>query len=87
MHVLGEYVQADEDRMTRNNNAPYSLESLYLRPAKNHQGRHNVLHLQTNTVINRLVTPSIIKLLHEIAITYQMPKGSKINSRNRYSTI
>ena len=86
-YVLGEYVQAHEDLPIKNTTAPCSLDCLYLRPTANHQGGHELLHLQTNRPINRprvtalSITPSIIKLVHEIAMKDNMPRGLKIKNR------
>ena len=86
-YVLGEYVQAHEDETIKNNNAPRSLDCLYLRPTANHQGGHELLHLQTNQPITRSVvtpvsiTPSVIKMVHAIAKRDDMPSGLKIKNR------
>ena len=87
-YVLGEYVQAHEDEGITNNNKPRSLDCLYLRPTANHQGGHELLHLQTNRVITRNkitsvpITPSVVKQVHAIAQMENMPKGLKIKNRN-----
>ena len=90
-YVLGEYVQSHENEQIKNNNKPRTLDCLYLRPTGNHQGGHELLHLQTNRVITRHritsvpITPSVIKQVHAIATAEGMPDGLKI--KNRYNNI
>ena len=85
--VLGEYVQAHDEPLIKNTNAPRSLDCIYLRPTASHQGGHELLHLQTNRIINRpkltptAITPSIIKQVHTLAQTDKMPAGLKIVNR------
>ena len=87
-NVLGECVQTHEDEQIKNNNKPRALDCLYLRPTANHQGGHELLHLQTNRVITRQritrvpITPSVIKQVRAIAHMEDMPKGIKIKNRN-----
>ena len=52
-YVLGDCVQTYEDENVTNNNAVRSLDCLYSRPTVNHQGRHELLHLQKIRVITR----------------------------------
>ena len=47
-YILGEYVQAHEDEIIKNNNAPRSLDCMHLIPTANYQGGHELMHLQTN---------------------------------------
>jgi hypothetical protein len=53
----------------------------------NAQGGHELLHLQTNGVVNRRtmtkipITPSIIKQVHALTILDEMPEGLKITNR------
>ena len=68
------------------------LDCLYLRPTANHQGEHELLRLQTNRPITRprvtavSITPSIIKMVHEIAMKDNMPRGLKIKNRSNVIT-
>ena len=84
---MGEYVQAHEDENIKNNNAPRSLDCLYLRPTANHQGGYELLHLQTNRTILRskvtavAITPSVIKMVHVMAVKDKMPDGLKVKNR------
>ena len=50
-YQIAEYVQAHDEPIHTNMNAPRSLDCLYLRPMDNAQGGHELLHLQTNKVI------------------------------------
>jgi hypothetical protein len=85
--VLGEYVQAHDEPSPSNTNAPRTLDCIYLRPTDNAQGGHELLHLQTNKVVKRrnltpaVVTPSIVKMVHQLAVLDKMPAGLKIQSR------
>jgi hypothetical protein len=84
---IGEYVQAHDEPMHTNTNAPRSLDCIYLRPMDNAQGGHELLHLQTNSVVKRRrltkvpITPSIINQVHALAVLDDMPKGLKIKNR------
>ena len=66
-YALGTYVQAHEEPKISNTNAPRSLDCLYMRYNDNAQGGHELLHLQTNSLIKRRrvtpvpITPAIIK--------------------------
>ena len=86
-YVLGEYVQAHEDKTIKNTNAPRLLDCLYLRPTTNHQGGHELLHLQTNITITSprviavAITPSVIRMVHNIAKKDNMPLGLKIKNQ------
>ena len=86
-YVLGEYVQAHEDENIKNNNAPRSLDCLYLRPTANHQGGHELLNLQTYITILRskvtaiAITPSVIEMVHAMAVKDKIPDGLKVKNR------
>jgi hypothetical protein len=86
-HHIGEYVQAHDEPIHTNTNAPRSLDCIYLRPMDNAQGGHELLHLQTNSVVKRRrltkipITPSIINQVHELAVLDDMPVGLKIKNR------
>ena len=86
-HVLGEYVQAHEERHPKNNNSPRSLDYTYLQHTSNHQGGHELLHIQTNRVIiqNTVTTVaimlSVIEQAHEIARINKMQHGLKTTNR------
>jgi hypothetical protein len=86
-YQIGEYVQAHEEPIHTNTNAPRSLDCIYLRAMDNAQGGHELLHLQTNKVVKRRrltkipITPSIIKQVHALAVLDRMPEGLKITNR------
>jgi hypothetical protein len=48
--TFGECVQAHDDTAIKNNNAPCTLDCIYLQPSGNAQGEHKLFHLQTNAV-------------------------------------
>lgn len=52
-YCIGDYVQVHEDVTINNNNKARILDCLCLRTAGNDQGGYELLHLQTNKVINR----------------------------------
>jgi hypothetical protein len=84
---FGEYVLAHDEPKRTNTNAPRALDCIYLRVVDNIQGGHELLHLQTNAVITRrqltrmVLTPSIIRMVHQLAKLDKMPKGLKIANR------
>ena len=86
-YCIGDYVQACEDATIKNNNKARTLDCLYLRPAGNDQGGHDLLHLPANEVINRaylITTPinkAIIRQVHALAVKDKMPRGLKIVNR------
>ena len=51
--MLGEYVQAEDEPLRTNTNAPHTLDCIYLRPSANRQLSYDLLHLQRNKIINR----------------------------------
>ena len=53
IYVLGEYIQAKDEPDRTNTNAPRTLDCIYLRPSNNRQVGYDLLHLQTNKIINR----------------------------------
>jgi hypothetical protein len=85
--VFGKYIQAHDEPDPSNTNAPRLLDYIYLRATNNAQGGHELLHLQTKNVIKRRnltkvpLTPSVIKMVHQLAENDGMPKGLKIANR------
>ena len=87
-YALGTFVQAHDEPKHSSTNAPRSLDCIYLRYTDNIQGGHELLHLQTNSVITRRkvtpvpITPAIIKQVHTaLAEQEDMPAGLKIENR------
>jgi hypothetical protein len=84
---FGEYVLAHDEPKRTNTTAPRALDCIYLRAVNNIQGGHELLHLQTNAVITRrqltkmVLTPSIIRVVHQLAKLDKMPIGLKIANR------
>jgi hypothetical protein len=84
---IGEYVLAHDEPKRTDTNAPRALDCIYLRALDGIQEGHELLHLQTNSVIKRrkltkmVLTPSIIKMVHRFAEIDKMPKGPKIANR------
>ena len=57
-HSFGSYVIASHEEKIKNNPKPRGLDAIYIRPAKNLQGGHEVMDLATGRVITRpKVTP------------------------------
>ena len=81
------YVQAHDDPNPKNNQAPRTLDCIYLRPNFNEQGGHMLLHLATNEYITRAkvtvvpVTQQVIDMVESIARHEKMPKGLKIANK------
>ena len=86
-YAFGTYVQANDEPLISNTNAPRSLDCIYLRYNDNAQGGHELLHLQTNSLITRRtvtpvpITPAIINQVHALAQQENMPEGLKISNR------
>jgi len=86
-YSFGSYVQAHDDPSIKNSNAPRTLDCLYLRYADNMQGGHQLLHLQTNSIITRQfltltpITKPILRQVEMIAEQENMPAGLKIKNR------
>jgi hypothetical protein len=70
---FGAYVQANHETNQRNSNAARTLDAIYLRPAINMQGGHELYDLNSNRVIIRArvtqipVTDVVIKAIEQIA--------------------
>ena len=85
---VGDFAQLHEDKTIKNNNAPKTLDCIYLQPSVDHHEGHDLLNLQTNKIKNRKkITPVpmnewFIKKVHSIAKYESMPKGLKIKCRN-----
>jgi hypothetical protein len=83
---MGTYVQAHEEPKHSSTNAPRSFDCIYLRYKDNLQGGHELLHLPTNSIITRRnttpvpITPTIVKQVHTLAQTEDMPSGLKIET-------
>ena len=57
-------MQSYKDALIKNNNKAWILDYSCLRPASDNQGSHDLLHPQTNEVINRAnITPTPISKL------------------------
>ena len=86
-HALGECVQAEDELLRTNKNAPRTLDCIYPRPSANRQLGHDLSHLPTNKIINRKkifsvpVTTAVINQTHNLATAEDMPKGLKIKNR------
>ena len=77
--TFGEYILGYDEPLPTNTNVPHALDFIYLRPTSNHQGGHDLLHLQTNSVVNcwnctpMSLTKAIIQQVHKIAEMDKMP--------------
>jgi hypothetical protein len=87
-YALGMYVQAHEDHIITNRNDACSIDCLYLQYNNNVlQGGHELLHLNTNTVLTRRtitppvpITPAIVRQVNTIATQKDVPVGLKIKN-------
>ena len=83
---FGTYVLSNNDKKITNTNAPRRLDCIYLRATYSSQGGHELLHLQTNSVITRNrvipapITPTNINQVHFISDREGMPTGIKISN-------
>ena len=59
---FGAYVQANHESNRTNSNATRTLDAIYLRPAQNQQGGHELMDLNSGQVITR-------NIVHEIPVT------------------
>jgi hypothetical protein len=87
---FGAYVQANHETNQTNSNAARTLDAIYLRPAVNMQGGHELYDLNSNRVITRArvtqipVTDVVIKAIEQIA----EDQGFKtLKFKNRKGTI
>jgi hypothetical protein len=70
---FGAYVQANHETNQTNSNAAWTIDAIYLRPATNMQGGHELYDLNSNRVITRVrvtqipVTDVVIKAIEQIA--------------------
>jgi hypothetical protein len=88
---FGAYVQANHETNQTNSNAARTIDTIYLRPAINMQGGHELLDLNSGRVITRArvtqipVTDMVIKTIEEIAKKDQGFKTLKF--KNQKGTI
>jgi hypothetical protein len=61
-HLLGAYVQANHESTKTSSNVTRTLEAIYLRPAQNQQGGHELMDLNSGQLITR-------NIVHEIPVT------------------
>jgi hypothetical protein len=84
---FGAYVQCNNENNPTNSNAPRTLDAIYLRPATNLQGGHEVMNLATGQVLTRPrvreipMTPVVIKAAKKLAAQRGI-KSLKLESRN-----
>jgi hypothetical protein len=80
-YAFGTYVQAHDESEISNTNAARNLNYIYMPYNDNVQGGHELLHFQTNLLLQRRAVtpvplmPAIIKHVHTIAETENMPAG------------
>jgi hypothetical protein len=87
---FGAYVQANHETNQTNSNAARTLDAMYLRPALNMQGGHELYDLNSGRVITRArvtqipVTDVVIKAIEQIA---EDPSFKTLRFKNRKGTI
>jgi hypothetical protein len=67
---FGAYVQANHETNRTNSNTTRTLDAIYLRPAQNQQGGHELMDLNSGQVITR-------NIVHEIPVTDVVFKAVK----------
>ena len=83
---FGQYVQAYHEASPKNTQAPRTIDAIYLRPARNMQGGHELMNLATGLKITRPrvwtipVTDLVIQRVHELAARDGM-KSLKLQTR------
>ena len=85
---FGGYVQAHNQPTYTNSNAPHTLDSIYLRPAQNMQGGHELMDLTSGLVITHAnvaeipVTDLVIQAVEKMKYDQDFPTtGMKITNR------
>jgi hypothetical protein len=88
MIPFGTYIQAHNEPVNLNSQHPRTLNCVYLRYLNNKQGGHELLDLQTGSIITRRqVTPlpmtrNVIEMVHTRADKDKMPSGLKITTKH-----
>jgi hypothetical protein len=67
---FGDYVQADHESPKTSSNVTRTLDAIYLRPAQNQQGGHELMDLNSGQLISR-------NIVHEIPVTDVVIKAVK----------
>jgi hypothetical protein len=84
---FGTYVQAHTEPSPSNTQEPRTLDAIYLRPAGNLQGGHQLMDLRTGRMLSlRKITPlpitqSVIDTVNAMAKSQDMPQGLKIATK------
>ena len=87
-YEFGTYVQANQDNLPTNTNAPRTIDAIYLRPCWDCQGGHELMNLETGELVTRqyvtpiLITNTVIKVVEAMAEA-QGVKSLKITGRNK----
>jgi hypothetical protein len=85
---FGAYVQANQENLPTNTQAPRTIDAIYLRLMTNKQGGHELMNLQTgmmitrNTIWERPLTDLVIRAVETMA-DEQGIKTLKITGRNK----
>ena len=87
---FGAYVQVDHKTMKTNSNITRTLDAIYLRPAQNQQGGHEIMDLNSGRMITRNivhvipVTDVVIKAVKTMAIAQGF---TNLKFKNRHGVI
>ena len=91
---FGAYVQAHNQPTYTTSNAPHTLDAIYLRPAQNMQGGHELMDLTSGLVITHAsvteipVTDLVIKAVEKMGYDQGFPtSGMKFTTPNRQGQI
>jgi hypothetical protein len=85
---FGTYVQANQENLPTNTQAPRTIDAIYLRPMSSKQGGHELMNLQTgmvitrNTIWERPLTDLVIQAVEAMAAE-QGIKTLKLTGRNK----
>jgi hypothetical protein len=88
MIPFGTYIQAHNEPANLNSQHPRTLNCVYLRYLNNKQGGHELLDLQTGSIITRQqgtplpMTRNVIEMVHTRADKDKMPSGLKITTKH-----
>ena len=85
---FGSYVQANNENVPSNTNAPRTLDAIYLRPTQTLQAGHELMDLNSGKLITRSkiteipITERVINVVNEIGFNQGFPKeGLKLSNK------
>jgi hypothetical protein len=82
-------VQANQENLPTNTQAPQTIDAIYLRPMMNKQGGHELMNLQTgmvisrNTIWERPLTDLVIRAVEAMANEQGIKCNMRLSKRKR----